>query len=140
MLKGIDPLLHPELLFALAKMGHGDKVAIVDNNYPAYQAGVPVLRLDGVDMIEATESVLTLLPVDTFIDRPITVMREESANEAAPIGLQFIDLVSQVEDRPVGAELVDRFTFYELAKSCVAIIATSESRPYGCAVITKGVC
>jgi L-fucose mutarotase len=68
MLKGIPPILSPDLLHVLRAMGHGDEIAIVDANYPAESAGPPVIRLDGVTATEALDSVLTLMPLDTYVD------------------------------------------------------------------------
>src|SRR5690606_22431547 len=74
MLKGIDPLIGPELLMSLASMGHGDQLAIVDRNYPAMSSNARVHRLDGIDAVTAIESVLSLMPLDGFVDTPLEYM------------------------------------------------------------------
>ncbi|MGO4750175.1 RbsD/FucU domain-containing protein, partial [Streptomyces sp. 2MCAF27] len=74
MLKGLDPLLTPDLLYALAQMGHGDTIALVDRNFPAHSVNDRVIRLDGTDAVSAGRAVLGLLPLDTFIPEPIARM------------------------------------------------------------------
>ena len=78
MLKGIDPLLTPDLLRLLAQMGHGDVLAVVDRNYPAHAAGAPVVELAGADLVGALRAILAVLPVDTFIDPPAWHMLMDS--------------------------------------------------------------
>lgn len=140
MLKTIDPLIGPELLVALARMGHGDTIAVVDNNYPAYSAGVPVIRLDGVDVVEALQAILTLFPVDHFVSTPIARMAVVDDEESVPeVAVQAVSLIESVEQRPVGVEVVERTAFYDRAKAVSAVVATGESRPYGCFILIKGV-
>src|SRR4051794_37523938 len=79
MLKGINPLLSPALLHVLAAMGHGDELAVVDRNYPAYGAGRPVIHLDGVATTAALTAILEHLPLDTFVKRPLLHMHEGDA-------------------------------------------------------------
>ena len=140
VLKTIDPLIGPELLVALARMGHGDTIAVVDNNYPAYSAGVPVIRLDGVDVVEALQAILTLFPVDHFVSTPIARMAVVDDEESVPeVAVQAVSLIESVEQRPVGVEVVERTAFYDRAKAVSAVVATGESRPYGCFILIKGV-
>ena len=74
MLKGIDPLLGPELLMALASMGHGDELAVVDRNFPAASVARRLVRLDGVSLIEAAAAIFSVFPIDTFVDKPLVRM------------------------------------------------------------------
>ena len=74
MLKGLDPLLPPDLLHALAAMGHGDELALVDRNYPATSTSQRLVRLDGADTAAAARAILSLLPLDTFVDEPLLRM------------------------------------------------------------------
>jgi len=140
VLKTIDPLIGPELLAALARMGHGDTIAVVDNNYPAYATGVPVIRLDGVDVVEALQAILTLFPVDHFVSTPIARMAVVDDEESVPdVAVQAVSLIESVEQRPVGVEVVERTAFYDRVKAVSAVVATGESRPYGCFILIKGV-
>ena len=140
MLKTIDPRLHPDLLYVLARMGHGDRLAIVDRNFPAESLGREVVRLDGLDVSTALEAVLTVFPIDTFIPQPVGVMRDVDAPETRPaVQVEAIAMMEAVEGRTIGVEGIDRFDFYERTKDCFAVLTTTEDRPYGCLILTKGV-
>ncbi len=140
MLKNIDPLLSPELLAALARMGHGDTIAIVDRNYPAYAAGPPVIRADGSDTAQIAAAILTVLPIDTFVDRALARMQVVGDPETIPeVQLEFKRVAEAAEGRRLSFEGIERLAFYERARSAAVIVATGEQRAYGCFMITKGV-
>jgi L-fucose mutarotase len=140
VLKGIDPLLSPELLHALAAMGHGDEIVLVDSNFPAVSVARRLIRLDGADLLTAARAVLSVLPIDTFIEEPVAGMQMVDTPEVVP-GVQsdVFAAVDEAEARKVGIERVERFAFYERAREAFAVVATSELRPYGCVIFTKGV-
>ncbi len=139
MLKKIDPLLVPRLLYRLAAMGHGDEIAVVDRNYPAYSAGPEVIELAGVDVTAAVRAVLSVLPLDTFVDRPVLHMEPVSGEPVLPIHREITALAGEVEGRDVLAGGLSRSEFYDRARKASAIVATSEDRPYGCFLLVKGV-
>ena len=140
MLKGVHPLIGPELLASLARMSHGDLLLVVDRNYPAYAAAVPVHRLDGVGAVAAIEAILTLLPIDDFIDAPMLRMGPvEDPAEISPIQDQAHAVVERVEGRSIAVEMLERGAFYERARKAAAIVATGEGQPYGCFGLVKGV-
>lgn len=140
MLKGLDPRLTPELLHLLALMGHGDTLAVVDRNYPAASTGERVVRLDGLDLLGALDTVLSVFPVDTFIDQPVAAMDDVAAPERVPdVQTEAFATIERVEGRPIGVERVERFAFYERVRGCFGVVTTTESRPYGCIILTKGV-
>lgn len=140
MLKGIDPRLSPDLLYLLAQMGHGDRLAVVDRNYPAESSGIPVVRMDSVDLLTALEAILSVFPVDTFAERPVGGMNQVDDPSAIPTAqLDAFKLVDRIEGREVGVERIERFSFYKTVKECFAVVITGEDRPYGCVVLTKGV-
>ncbi|MBE6483603.1 MAG: fucose-binding protein [Actinomycetaceae bacterium] len=140
MLKNIDPRLHPDLLYVLARMGHGDQLAVVDRNFPAESLGREVVRLDGLDIPSALEAVLTVFPIDTFIDQPVAVMLDVQAPDVRPnVQAKALAQIEAVEQRPIGVEGLERFEFYRRTKSCYAVLTTTEDRPYGCFILTKGV-
>ncbi|WP_426521292.1 RbsD/FucU family protein [Diaminobutyricibacter sp. McL0618] len=121
-------------------MGHGDRIAVVDRNYPAYAAGVPVIRLDGVGVVDALGAILTLLPVDDFDPTPVARMAVVGAEKTIPaVADEAITSIQSVENRAVGVEVLERESFYARAKSAVAVVATGEARAYGCFILTKGV-
>jgi len=140
MLKGVNPLLSPPLIQALAEMGHGDELVVVDRNYPAYAAGRPVMHLDGVDAGTAVAAILELFPLDTFVEHPLLHMQEGDGTGAAhPIHTEVQALASDAEGRQIGIGPVHRLEFYARARSAHAIVTTGESRPYGCFILVKGV-
>lgn len=140
MLKGIPELIDPELLYILASLGHGDELAIVDRNYPAASTGKRVVHLRGVDVTTAAEAILQLLPVDTFVDEPVTRMEVVGSPDDIPeVQRAFLDVVSRASGRDVRMGRLPRSDFYERVRGAFAVVATSESRPYGCFLLTTGV-
>lgn len=145
MLKSIDPLLGPDLLHALAAMGHGDEIALVDANFPAESVaqatvlGQP-LRLPGIDAPRAARAILSLLPLDSFVDEP--VRRMEVVGEPATVPAvqgEVRAVVDGIEGRRVAVGSLDRFAFYEAARGAYCVLATGEPRFYGCFLFRKGV-
>lgn len=140
MLKGINPLLSPELLYVLAKMGHGDELAIVDRNFPAASVARELVRLDGVGVIEAASMVVGLLPLDTFVDHPISRMEVVGDPKAVPkVQVDFLSTCESLEGRTLSVASLSREAFYDRARLAYAVVVTSEPRPYGCFLLVKGV-
>lgn len=140
MLKGIDPLLSPDLLHVLAAMGHGDELVLTDRNYPAVSSARRLVRLDGCDLPRTARAVLSVLPLDTFIERPVAAMAVVGDPTTIPaVQQEVFDIAAEAEGREIGVERVERFAFYERARRAFAIVTTSEARPYGCVLLTKGV-
>jgi L-fucose mutarotase len=140
MLKGLDPLLNPDLLYALAAMGHGDEVALVDRNFPAVSTARRLVAVTGVGVGEAAVAILGVLPLDTFVDRPVTRMQVVGHPDEIPeVQQEVFALCRQMEGRDVQVASLAREDFYERARRAFAVVATSEPRPYGCFLLTKGV-
>ena len=140
MLKGIDPLLNAELLQILAGMGHGDELAVVDANFPAVTNAKRLVRLDGATSTRALEAVLSLLPLDDFVEAPVAAMQVVGDPNAIPeVVKEFHQVAEAAEGKKVTMERIDRFVFYDRAKAAYAIVATSERRLYGCVLVKKGV-
>ena len=139
MLKKIDPLLSAELLTVLAEMGHGDELAIVDANFPAVTMGKRVVRISA-SVVATLDAVLTLLPLDDFVDSPATVMGVIGDPDAVPeVVREFQISLNNAEERKIKMDRIDRFAFYERTRSAFAVVATGETRLYGCILIKKGV-
>jgi len=139
VLKGIDPLLSPELLHTLAAMGHGDEIALVDCHFPAVSVARRLVRLDGVTLPDAARAVLSVLPLDTFVDEPVAGMQMVDTPDVVPdVQAEVFDAVQGIEGREVGIGRVERFAFYERAREAFAVVITGETRPYGCVILTKG--
>jgi len=139
MLKTIDPLLSPELLSVLAEMGHGDDLAIVDANFPAVTMARRLVRVSA-PATAVLEAVLTLLPLDDFVDEPVAVMKVVGAPDEIPATVrEFQATVNKAESKTVKVARIDRFAFYDRARAAFAVVATGETRLYGCVVVKKGV-
>jgi L-fucose mutarotase len=139
MLKLIPPILGPDLLGILRAMGHGDEIAIVDANYPADAAGPALVRLDGISATDVLDAVLTLLPLDDFVDNAVFVMQTVGdASKREPVVEAFDTIVRQHEPKMSVAAL-ERFAFYDRVKQGYAIVQTGERRLYGNILLKKGI-
>ncbi len=139
MLKGIDPILGPELLHALRAMGHGDEICLADANFPATSNARRLIRLDGVDAVRVADAILSQMPLDTFVDNAAFVMQVVGKPKEAP---PIYGLFQQAVDKHAkGFKIarIERFKFYERAQRCYAIVATGERRLYGNLILAKGV-
>ncbi|KAB2699641.1 RbsD/FucU domain-containing protein [Ochrobactrum sp. GPK 3] len=137
MLKNINPLLTGSLLSILADMGHGDDLVIVDANYPAQASGVPVLDFPGISATAMAEAVLSVLPLDDFVDKPAAVMK--APNETPAIYGEFEAVIAVAEGRKIAVDPLERFAFYDRATEAFAVIRTGERRLYGNIILKKGV-
>lgn len=137
MLKNISPLLTGSLLEVLADMGHGDDLVIVDANYPAQASGVQVIDLPGISATAIAEAVLSLLPLDDFVDKPVAVMK--APNETPAIFAEFEAVIEKAEGRKIAVDAIERFAFYDRASAAYAIIRSGEKRLYGNIIFKKGV-
>lgn len=136
MLLNLDPLLTPELLYTLRAMGHGDEIAIVDANFPGTSMGDELIRLDGVDATQVLRAILSVLPLDDFVDNAALTMEVVGNPDDVPPAVA--EFRTEVGDRTTCGTL-ERFAFYERARGCFAIVQTGERRLYGNIILTKGV-
>ncbi len=145
MLKGLDPVLTPDLLWVLAAMGHGDDLALVDANHPAERIARAtvsrrLVRLPGLTMARAARAILSVLPLDDFDPEP--VRRMEVVGDAAALPAVQAEVQAEI-DRTTEAALplrgLERFAFYEAAKQAFAVVQAGDTRPYGCFLLRKGV-
>ena len=140
MLKGIDPLLPPELLAILAAMGHGDELAVVDANFPAAACAQRLVRIPGAGSPRVLEAVLALLPLDSFVDEPALCMQVVGDPQAEPeVCREFRAILARTQARPVPLGWLERHAFYERARQAFAIVQTGERRFYGNILVKKGV-
>jgi len=145
MLKNIDPLLNADVLQALRAMGHGDHLVICDTNFPADSVARQtslgkLLRIDSVSAARATEAILSVMPLDTFIDDAAQRMEIVGAPDEIPqVQTEVQSAIDAAEGKPWPMVSVERFAFYDRAKEAYAVIATGERRFYGCFMFTKGV-
>jgi len=138
MLKGLDPLLGPELLATLRAMGHADEIAIVDANFPAASNARRLIRADGVPAPRMIEAILSVLPLDQF--EPVAAFRmavDGAPDEVPPIIAEFERLLKGADyGGPIG--VIGRFDYYERARAAYAIVATGERRYWGNLILKKG--
>ena len=143
MLKNIPPILSPELLKVLCEMGHSDRIVIADGNFPAESMGknAIVIRADGHGVPELLDAILTLFPLDTYVEKPVSLMQVMPGDTAkTPIWDTYQEIIARHDRR--GADAVgeiERFAFYEEAKQAYAIIATGEKAVYANVMLQKGV-
>ncbi len=145
MLKGINPLLNADVLHALAAMGHGDDLIIVDTNFPADSVArhTPVgrlLRIGNTSAAEAASAILSLYPLDSFVDDAAARMQMvDKPDEIPPVQLEVQKVIDTAEGKSWPMVGIERYAFYERAKKAYCIIQTGERRFYGCIALRKGV-
>ena len=143
MLKGIDPLLSPELLYLLARMGHGDDLAIVDLNHPAETvaratSSGALIRLPGVAVERVVAAVLSLMPLDDFTDDPVRLMQVVGDADATPEAMA--DIIQTVRASSFTGPIVrlGRFEFYDAAKASFGVIQCGDPRFYANVLLRMG--
>lgn len=145
MLKGIPENISPELLKVLHEMGHGDRLVIGDANFPAVSIAAARhhinIRCDGQRATELLEAILSLLPLDSFVEKPVIMMEKLELHRTmdCPVWAEFETIVAKYDKRGAAAVgFADRFAFYEAAKEAYAVVSTTEQAFYSCIIIQKG--
>ena len=143
MLKGIPPVLSPELLKVLAEMGHGDTLVIGDANFAAASMAKDsiLIRCDGVKATDLMDAILALLPLDDFVDDPVLIMDKDArhADLECPVWDQFKAIVAKHDPRGADAcAMIPRGKFYTMAKNAYAVVATTETAFYACSIVKIG--
>tara|TARA_B100001971_G_C17957749_1_gene415820 strand:- start:93 stop:539 length:447 start_codon:yes stop_codon:yes gene_type:complete len=140
MLINIDPILSPELLHALRSMGHGDKLVLADANFPSASLAKKLIRLDGANIPNAAKAILSVLPLDSFVDYPVERMEiDGNPDEINDVHQDLIDVLKNSAGDKWKVGSIERFKFYEEAKQAYMIVSTTDARAFGCFIITKGV-
>ncbi len=143
MLKGIPQILSPELLKVLCEMGHSDRLVIGDGNFPAESMGknAITIRCDGHGVPELLDAILTVFPLDTYVDHPVNLMAVMEGDQVeTPIWDTYKEIVARHDPRGAAAiGHIERFAFYEEAKTCYCIISSSEKALYANIMLQKGV-
>lgn len=145
MLKGLDPVLNADVLWALRSMGHGDDLIVADMNFPSdsisrQTALGKLLRLENVTAGRAAKAILSVLPLDSFVERP--ALRMEIVGEPDEVPAVQAEVQAEIDAAegrswPMGS--IERFAFYDLARKAYCVIQTGERRFYGCFMFRKGV-
>lgn len=138
MLKNVPSILSPELLKILMEMGHGDTIVIGDGNFPAAANAKRLVRLDGHGVPEILDAILKLMPLDTYVKTPVSLMDNDDSENRPPIWDEYKKIIEKNEGEKE-IELIERFAFYTRAKNAYAIIATGETAIYANVILQKGV-
>lgn len=140
MLIGLHPLLTPDLLHALASMGHGDTIAIVDANFPATSCAQRLITLDGAGAPEVLTAILSVMPLDHMVEHPARVMAVMGKpSQIPPAVADFARVIARSLGRKLAPHHVERHAFYVEARAAFAIMRSGERRFYGNILLTKGV-
>jgi L-fucose mutarotase len=144
VLKNLDPLLNADVLYALQSMGHGDELVICDAHFPADSIAREtvlgkLLRIDAVSAARALKAVLSVLPLDTFVDTPALRMEVVGEPQTIPAAQRDAQRVLEASGEKASFAPIERMAFYERAKRAYCVIASGEQRGYGCFILKKGV-
>ncbi len=140
MLKGISPVLSPELLSVLYRMGHGDEIVLADAHFPAHSYNDNVVRADGIKITELLEAIMPLFELDSYVVDPVIMMSAVEGDYLDPaVESRYIASIRKSDPSVKSAGRIDRFAFYERSKSAFAVVATGETAKYGNIILKKGV-
>jgi len=140
MLKGIPPILSPELMKVMLEMGHGDELVLADGNFPAASCAQRLVRCDGHHVPELLDAMLQFFPLDPYVAKPVGLMAVVPGDTVKPtIWDEYRTIVQKHAPQAADFELIERFAFYERAKHAFAIVATSEKALYANIILKKGV-
>lgn len=142
MLKNIPKILNPQLLKVLCEMGHGDEIVLADGNFPSESVGknAVVVRADGLPLPELLDAILTLLPLDSYVEKPAALMAVVPGDPCKPdIWDEYKEILQKHGENPQNIEMTERFAFYERARNAYAVVATGEERIYANILLKKGV-
>jgi L-fucose mutarotase len=140
MLKGISPLLSPELLAALCRMGHGDEIILADAHFPGETFNDTVLRADGIRIPDLLDGIMAVFELDQYVETPVAMMAAVPGDTLDPAVEESYRAAMQPHlDGPIEIERVERFAFYERARGAFAVVMTGETAKYGNVILKKGV-
>ncbi len=140
MLKGISPVINPDLLSTLARMGHGDEVILADAHFPGETFNTNVLRADGIKIPQLLEAILPLFELDSYTDSPLIMMAAVSGDQLDPaVEESYMEKIHLTNPEVPAIKRIDRFEFYKRAKKAFAVVMTGETAKYGNIILKKGV-
>jgi L-fucose mutarotase len=140
MLRGISPLLSPDLLAILSRMGHGDELVLADAHFPAESVNTRVLRAEGLRVHELLDAILPLWALDTYVADPVVMMSPVMGDELDPQVLtRYRTAIVRHHPDTVATTFLPRFDFYERARRAFAVVVTGETTKYSNILIKKGV-
>ncbi len=140
MLKGISPLLSPELLSVLCRMGHGDELVLADAHFPGETMGKRVLRADGLKIADLIDAILPVYELDGYVDAPLVMMAAVPGDKLDPkVERAYRAAVDRHAPKTPAISRLERFAFYDRAKEAFAVVMTGETAKYGNIILKKGV-
>lgn len=140
MLKGISPLLGPELLATLCRMGHGDEIVFADAHFPGESLAVPVIRADGLRIAPLLDAVLPLLELDRYVEAPVVMMAAAPGDRLDPgVEAAYRQALDRHAPGTPPVTRLERFAFYERARKAFAVVMTGDTAKYGNVLLKKGV-
>ena len=140
MLKGISPVISPELLTVLARMGHGDEIILADAHFPGETFNTRVLRADGIRIPDLLSAILPLFELDSYVDNPLIMMAAVQGDELDPsVEESYLQSIHFTNPNVPAIKRIERFAFYERSKSAFAVVMTGETAKYGNIILRKGV-
>ena len=140
MLKGISPVVGPELLSTLCRMGHGDEIVFADAHFPAESLGPPVIRMDGVGINAILEGVMPLIVLDQYDEKAVMMMEVVPGDTPDPnVENGYSEIIQRNEKKVWPVTKIERFAFYERAKRAFAIVVSGDVRKYANVILKKGV-
>lgn len=140
MLKGISPLISPELLATLYRMGHGDEIVLADAHFPGESCNERVIRADGLKVADLLDAILPLFALDTYVDSPLIMMAPVPGDTLDPdVERRYRAAIDRHAPKAPPIQRIERFAFYERAKKAFAVVMTGETAKYGNIILKKGV-
>ena len=140
MLKGISPLISPELLAVLSRMGHGDEIILSDAHFPAESVNTNVLRADGLRIPDLLEAILPLFELDNYVPYPLVMMAAVDGDTLDPtVEESYMKAIRKIVPTFGEIERIGRFEFYDRTKTAFAVVVTGETAKYGNILLKKGV-
>lgn len=140
MLVGISPLIGPELLSTLCRMGHGDEIVLADAHFPGESCSRRCLRADGLLIADLLEGILPLFALDTYVDHPVATMATVPGDQLDPaVESSYRQVIDRHWPDTPAIEQVERFAFYERTREAFAVVMTGDTAKYGNIILKKGV-
>ena len=140
MLIGISPLISPELLHTLYRMGHGDEIVLADAHFPGESHNTNVIRADGLKIAPLLEAIAPLLILDQYVENPLGMMDAVEGDALDPtVESSYLAAIRKSWPDTKPPERIERFAFYDRAQAAFAVVMTGETAKYGNIILKKGV-
>ena len=140
MLEGLSPVIGPELLATLWRMGHGDEIVFVDAHFPAETYGKRVVRADGIGVAQLLDGIMPLFVLDDYVDDPIIMMAVVEGDTIDPaVETRYLSAIRKHRPNAPAVKRIERFEFYDRAREAFAVVMTGETAKYGNIILKKGV-